>query len=96
MSEKAVRTTISLPEGLVRRADLVVGEGAVGSRNELVISALEREVERLERERLDAEFAGMADDEEYLRQAEGLAEEFAVSDRETLSEPGGSGPGAGA
>lgn len=95
MSVRSVRTTVSLPEELVRRVDRAVEEGAAKSRNELLVSALEREVELLERRRLDAEFAGMADDEEYLREAEGLAEDFALADREALLEPGGAGGSAG-
>lgn len=91
MVVRNIRTTISLPEELISRADRAVREGAARSRNELLASALRHEIESLERRRVDEAFTGMAEDEEYLREAEELAERFAVSDREALRESEGRG-----
>lgn len=84
MTTRNIRTTVSLPEGLVSRADRVVREGAARSRNELLASALRHEIESLERRRVDEDFAGMAEDREYLREAEEIAGRSADSDREAL------------
>lgn len=86
MPAGTIRTTVSLPEDLVFRADRAVRDGAVKSRNELLANALRHEVELLERQRVDGAFAGMADDEDYLREAEEIAEHFADSDRDALRE----------
>lgn len=84
MVVRNIRTTVSLPEELVSRADRAVREGAARSRNELLASALRHEIEWLERREVDEAFAGMAEDEEYLKEAEEIAEQFADSDREAL------------
>lgn len=84
MSTGTIRTTVSLPEDLLLRADRAVERGAARSRNALLADALRHEVESLERCRVDEAFAGMAEDEEYLREAEGTSEQFAASDREAV------------
>lgn len=84
MGVRTVRTTISLPEELLHRADRVVREGAAKSRNELLASALSHEIESLERREIDEAFARMAEDEEYLEEAESLAEQLAGSEQEPM------------
>ncbi len=89
MSAKKVRTTISLPEELLDSADRAVREGATRSRNELLASALRRELGVLERRRIDEAFASMAEDADHQQETEKMAEEFAISDWEALQEPEG-------
>lgn len=81
---KRVRTTIDLPPVLLARAQRLVDENRVRSRNALITTALEYFLDHLEREAIDAQFAAMADDEEYRTLNLALAEEFASSDWEAL------------
>lgn len=82
MASGIVRTTVVLPAELLAAADRAVREGKARSRNELLASALRRELAGRRRAEIDAAFAAMAEDAEYL--AEALAEEFAVADWEAL------------
>ena len=84
MAVKTVRTTISLPTDLLTAADRAVRAGEARSRNELVINALRRELAAIERAAIDAAFAGMADDKEYLEEARVINEEFAQADWEAF------------
>jgi metal-responsive CopG/Arc/MetJ family transcriptional regulator len=78
------RTTLALPADLLAAVDEAVRAGKARSRNEFVALALRRLLDEQERMRIDAEFALMAEDEEYLAEARRIAEEFAVSDWEAL------------
>jgi metal-responsive CopG/Arc/MetJ family transcriptional regulator len=78
------RTTLALPADLLAAVDDAVRQGKARSRNEFVALALRKLLEEQERMRIDAEFALMAEDEEYLAEARRIAEEFAVSDWEAL------------
>ena len=49
-------------------------------------SALRRELAARERAAIDAEFAGMADDDAYQAESEGLTDEFGRSDWEAFRE----------
>lgn len=84
MAVKTVRTTVSLPTDLLTAADRAVRAGEARSRNELVINALRRELAAIERAAIDAAFAGMADDKEYLEEARVINEEFAQADWEAF------------
>ncbi len=81
---KRVRTTVDLPPALLTRAQRIVDEGMVRSRNALMIAALEHFLDYLERQAIDAQFAAMADDEDYRALNLTLAEEFAASDWEAF------------
>ena len=85
MDSTISRTTVALPRDLLARVDEAVRAGKARSRNSLVAAALEHELAAIERAETDAEFALMADDEEYQREALRIAEEFAVSDWEALT-----------
>jgi Arc/MetJ-type ribon-helix-helix transcriptional regulator len=85
MAEPTIRTTVTLPASLLTAADGLVRSGRGRSRSDLLARALAREVERLERERLDAEFAAMADDDDFQREAVSIAAEFSAADWEALS-----------
>ena len=78
------RTTIALPADLLVAVDEAVREGKARSRNEFVALALRHLLAVQERARIDAEFALMAEDEEYLAEAQQIAEEFAASGWEAL------------
>ena len=82
------RTTADLPAGLPEPAQRLVQEGAPRSRNRVIVTALERYLDQMEREAIDAQFAAMATDESYQRLMVSLAEELAKSDWEALNEVG--------
>jgi metal-responsive CopG/Arc/MetJ family transcriptional regulator len=84
MAAHTVRTTITLPANLMEAADEAVRNGKARSRNELLVTALRRELEAQERAAIDAAFAHMADDVEYLAEAQAIAEEFAEADWEAF------------
>jgi Arc/MetJ-type ribon-helix-helix transcriptional regulator len=76
----SVRTTFSIPADLLRAADQAVKNGAARNRNEFVTLALQHELASQKRAQIDAAFAGMADDAEYLQEALTLAEGFVVAE----------------
>ena len=65
MAASAVRTTITLPEELLKAADRAIAEGVARSRNELLAMALRDLLAARRRAAIDAEFIGMEDDQEY-------------------------------
>jgi metal-responsive CopG/Arc/MetJ family transcriptional regulator len=83
MAAQAIRTTVTLPADLVKAADQVVSEGKARSRNELLALALRHELGAMRRAEIDAQFAKMANDPEYLGEVEQLMREFASADAET-------------
>jgi metal-responsive CopG/Arc/MetJ family transcriptional regulator len=80
-----VRTTLSLPADLLEAADQAVREGAAHSRNEFVAQALRHELAAQERARIDAAFASMAEDTDYLEEAVAITEHFATADWEAFN-----------
>lgn len=84
MMGKKVRTTVALPEELLEAVDRAVREGKVRSRNEFLSMALRRELAALERARIDAAFAFMAEDPLYQTEAETLSGEFDRASWEAL------------
>ena len=82
----AEATTLTLPSDLLAAVDKLVQEGRVRSRDDLVESALRRELAELRRSTLDEEFRHMADDAAYRTEAHRILEEFAQADRDTLFE----------
>jgi Arc/MetJ-type ribon-helix-helix transcriptional regulator len=85
-------TTLALPTDLLAAVDKVIQEGRARSRDELVESALRRQLAELRRSAMDAEFRHMADDIDYQRDVHQILGEFAQADWETLHEE--PGPGA--
>lgn len=81
-----VQTTLRLPRVLYDQAQRVVEKDLAGvtSLNDLMILALSTYVRSLRRKQIDAAFAGMSADPDYLREAQAIAEEFAHSDWEAL------------
>ncbi len=82
MPARTTRTTVTLPTDLLTAADRAVRAGEARSRNELVANALRRELASIERAAIDAAFAGMADDQAYLGEAQAISDEFAPTDWE--------------
>jgi hypothetical protein len=70
----------------VAAVDRLVQEGRARSREELIESALRRELAAMRRAALDAEFLPMADDADYQKEARQILAEFAQADWETLGE----------
>ncbi len=84
MEARTVRTTVTLPADLVREADRAVREGRARSRNDLLASALRRELAAQERAAIDAAFAALADDVEFQAESVALAEEAVPGGWEAL------------
>ena len=82
MARRTLRTTVTIPADLLAAADEAVREGWADSRNELLTSALQRELAARQRALIDAAFADMANDEEYWKESEMLAKEFASAEWE--------------
>lgn len=82
---KRARTTIDLPESLLQRSKQVLSWGAARSRNALIEQALKEYLDKLERERIDGQFARMAHDENYQDLNIQIAEEFGKADWEAFS-----------
>lgn len=78
------RTTIALPEELLRGIDAVVKSGRAATRNEFFAAAVRSELERIRREAVDREFEAMADDPVYQGEAKEISEEYAIPDWQAL------------
>jgi len=65
-------------------ADRAVHDGKTRSRNDLIATALRRELEAQRRAAIDAAFALMADDKEALEEARQIVREFAQADWEAF------------
>src|SRR3989304_7952688 len=83
-SRELVRTTVDLPASLLREAEEAVRRGVARNRNALVAHALESYLREIEEQRIDAEFALMAEDPRYLAEMERISDEFATADWEAL------------
>ena len=83
---ESVRTTVTIPVDLIDRSQRFVEAGKIPSRNALIIAALEDFLDELERQEIDRQFELMADDADYQALNEKVAEEFADSDWQALSE----------
>ena len=82
---KRARTTVDLPESLLQRSKQVLSWGAARSRNALIEQALKEYLDKLERERIDDQFARMAQDEHYQAVNIQIAEAFGKADWEAFS-----------
>jgi metal-responsive CopG/Arc/MetJ family transcriptional regulator len=83
---ETVRTTLTLPADLVKRSQHFIDEGAIPSRNALIVAALEQYLLELERQEIDRQFEAMAADERYQALNQQIADDFAESDWDTLVE----------
>ena len=78
------RTTVALPDDLLRGIDAVVRSGRSPTRNEFLATAIRRELERIRREAVDREFEAMADDPLYRGEAREISDEYRSADSQTL------------
>ena len=81
-----VQTTLRMPKPLYEQARAYVEKGytKAGTLNEFFIAAIQSYTRMLRRKQIDAAFAPMATDADYLREVEAIADEFAESDWESL------------
>ena len=84
MPKEVTRTTIALPKDLLGAVDRAIDEGKARTRNEFVATAVQHELDALERAAIDEAFAEMASDSDYAAEAEQIAREFASADWEAL------------
>ena len=86
MQKQTVRTTVTLPDQLLKAVDQAVAAGKAKSRNELIANALRRELAALRRLEIDSAFQEMSADQQYRDESLNLSEEFSESDSETLKQ----------
>ena len=86
MQKQTVRTTVNLPDQLLKAVDQAVEAGKAKSRNELIANALRRELAALRRLEIDSAFQEMSADQESRDESLNLSEEFAEADSETLNQ----------
>ena len=77
MNSDKVRTTITMSAELLARADRIIKEGKIDSRNNLFAKALEKEIAAIEREEIDSALREMTQDPEYRREVMRMEAEFA-------------------
>lgn len=82
--KKYQNTTVRMPRQVYERAKTAIRRSQASSFNEFVVQAIEEKVRRLSEAEIDAAFAQMADDPDYLRDSIVLAREFEKSDWEAL------------
>jgi len=84
--KKRIRATVRIPRALYDEVRGVVRQRqtTADNINDFVVNALRAYVKLLERHRIDAEFAAMAIDAEYQKEAAAIAEEFSASDWEAF------------
>ena len=81
-----VRTTVRLPRPLYEEARQVVEKNIAPAEtiNDFFVAAVLAYLKLLQRKQIDAAFAGMAEDTEYQKEAQLIAEEFSQSDWEAF------------
>ena len=79
---KSMRTTITIPNDLVEKVDLLIKQHDLSSRNQFIIEALELKVGEIENRAIDREFALMANDMQYQSESLQLEQEFVHAERE--------------
>ena len=82
-------TTVRLPAPVYDQVKSVVekekgGSGNTISFNDVIVAAIKAYLKMYHRRRIDAAFAGMAEDADYQKEAALLAEQFEFSDWEAL------------
>ncbi|MEM8720704.1 MAG: ribbon-helix-helix domain-containing protein [Cyanobacteria bacterium P01_G01_bin.39] len=77
-----MRTTITIPDALVAEADALIGKSGITTRNQLIVEAIRNWVEQQKEAQIDAEFAEMAQDVDYITEALAIESEFVSSDCE--------------
>ncbi len=78
------RTTVSLPDDLLRGIDAAVQSGRAETRNQFLALAVRRELDRMQRAAVDREFEAMADDPVYQDEGRRIVDEYRFADWEAL------------
>lgn len=83
---KRVRTTVRLPRPLYDEAREFVNRDIVSAENvnEFFVAAICAYVKMIRRKQIDLNFARMAEDADYQKEAKLIAEEFSQSDWDAL------------
>jgi len=81
-ASRYVRTTIALPEDVLKGIDRAVKAGEARSRSELLTEAAERELRRIREEEIDRAFYEAADDPDLREDDRQILADFETSDRE--------------
>lgn len=76
--EMKKRITIDLDQALLTAVDATAGL-VLESRSQFIVKAVEARVDRVDRERVDAEFASMADDPQYCSEMLAIDREFSAA-----------------
>ena len=84
MEKKRIRTTVDIPIELSERINKALHKKCAPSRNALLIQALQRYLEYLEQEEIDAQIAQMAADSEYQELHAKMVKEYEPAGWETL------------
>lgn len=83
-SAKRVRTTVRLPRPLYDEARKFVDCSPAENINDFFVTAICNYVKMLRRKQIDAAFAGMAEDADYLKESKLIEEDFSPSDWEAF------------
>lgn len=81
----SMRTTITIPDLLAIEVDALVGTDGINSRNQLIVMALQNFVELKGEDKIDAKFASMAEDSDYIAETLAIENEFSFSDSDIPS-----------
>ena len=86
LSEKKVRTTVTLPKEVYEEARSCVDKniGPAETIGAFFAAAIVAYLKLLKRKQIDAKFAAMAEDTDYQKQAKLISEEFSQSDWEAF------------
>jgi metal-responsive CopG/Arc/MetJ family transcriptional regulator len=79
MSQSTIRTTITLPQELLKTIDSMVNQKKVKSRNEFIAQALRNEIKALQSREIDAKLAEMAQDPDYQAEVLKMEAEFTTA-----------------
>jgi metal-responsive CopG/Arc/MetJ family transcriptional regulator len=86
MLNHTIRTTVTLPEQLLKAVNEAVEAGKAKSRNQLIANAVRHELAALKRLEIDEAFEAMSGDPQYAQEVRDLSNEFVYSDWEALQQ----------
>ncbi len=85
MSQKTIRTTLTLPSELIKATDKMVKEGKVKSRNQFIAQALQNELAHQRKIEIDSALAEMCQDPDYQTEILQMDSEFSSASWEAFS-----------
>jgi metal-responsive CopG/Arc/MetJ family transcriptional regulator len=84
MNISTIRTTLAIPEDILKATDNIISKGKVKSRNEFVTIALRNQLKVMEKADIDEQLKEMVMDEDYRQKVLKMEEEFACASWEAL------------